>query len=98
MAVTLLSWARTHGSCSHLPKLNADASNVEWCQRLEGQCLQVDLLRAALVTIVVQHHGQSLLWVVTHLQGKETIGNGGEWGGVYGMKGKGGKPSSRVGC
>lgn len=53
---------------SHLTELNADATDVQWCELLEGQCLQVDLLWAALVAVVVQHDGQDLAGVA-HLRG-----------------------------
>jgi hypothetical protein len=62
----------TKTSPAHLAELDADAADVEGCQLLEGLCLQVDLLRAALVAVVVQHDGQDLGWV-THLQQKTDI-------------------------
>jgi hypothetical protein len=56
------------GQGTHLTELDADASNVKWRQLLEGHCLQVDLLRAALVAVVVQHEVHDLVWVTAGLQ------------------------------
>lgn len=55
---------------THLPELHRNASNVQGRQGLEGQGLKVYLVAGALVLVtgVVHHDCEDLLWVVADLQ------------------------------